>query len=118
MKNRKMNIRNDEMDIVSLSTDLCKRKFSIYQQNNNKIVIMAVGSSNECAEQMVKIFKKHPNLRAHSGMSKMVRAPKTKFLLNGCWDGRMDFSRQLMETQGHGNYEYIDPQLIPSLFLT
>lgn len=55
--------------------------FVHYQKNNHKIVILAVGSSNECAEQVVKVFKKRPNLRAQSGMSKMIRAPKTKFLL-------------------------------------
>jgi len=55
--------------------------FVHYQKNNNKIVILAVGSSNECAEQIVKIFKKHPTLRAQSGISKMIRAPKKKFLL-------------------------------------
>jgi hypothetical protein len=55
--------------------------FVHYQKNNHKIVVLAVGSSNECAEQVVKVFKKHPNLRAQSGMSRMIRAPKTKFLL-------------------------------------
>ena len=55
--------------------------FVHYQKRNHKIVVLAVGSSNECAEQMVEVFKKHPNLRARSGMSKMIRAPKTKFLL-------------------------------------
>ncbi len=29
----------------------------------------------------------------------------------------MDFREELMETQGHGNYEYIDSQRIPNLFL-
>ena len=29
----------------------------------------------------------------------------------------MDFSRELMEMQGHGKYEYIDSQLVPSLFV-
>lgn len=55
--------------------------FVHYQKNKRKIVVLAVGSSNECAEQIVQVFKKHPNLRAQSGMSKMIRAPKTKFLL-------------------------------------
>ena len=55
--------------------------FVHYQKNNHQIVVLAVGSSNECAEQMVQIFKKYPKLRAQSGMSKMIRAPKTNFLL-------------------------------------
>ncbi len=29
----------------------------------------------------------------------------------------MDFSRELMASQGHGNYQYIDSQLIPPLFV-
>ena len=55
--------------------------FVHYQKNNDKIVVLAVGSSNECAEQVVHVFKKCPNLRAGSGISKMIRVPKTKFLL-------------------------------------
>lgn len=29
----------------------------------------------------------------------------------------MDFSRELMAKQGHGNYKYIEPQLLPHLFV-
>ena len=29
----------------------------------------------------------------------------------------MDFRKELIETQGHGNYEYIDSQLLPNLFV-
>jgi glucuronokinase len=29
----------------------------------------------------------------------------------------MDFSKELMTAQGHGNYEYIDSQLVPNLFV-
>jgi len=29
----------------------------------------------------------------------------------------MDFGKELIETQEHGNYEYIDSQLLPNLFL-
>ncbi len=55
--------------------------FVHYQTNNYQIIVLAVGSSNECAEQVVHVFKKYPNLRAGSGISKMIRVPKTKFLL-------------------------------------
>lgn len=55
--------------------------FVHYQKSNNKIVVFAVGSSNECAKQVAEVFKKYPELKAQSGMSKMIRAPKTKFLL-------------------------------------
>jgi len=33
--------------------------FVHYQTNNYQIIVLAVGSSNECAEQVVQVFKKY-----------------------------------------------------------
>jgi len=55
--------------------------FVEYQEANSRILILGVGNSNECAEQMLQAFKKDPNLRRRQSKSKMLRAPRTKFLL-------------------------------------
>jgi len=55
--------------------------FVHYQKINHKFLILAIGRSNQCAEQMVKAFEKKPTLKAKRSNSLMLRAPKTKFLL-------------------------------------
>jgi poly(A) polymerase Pap1 len=55
--------------------------FVHYQKVNHKLLILAIGKSNQCAEQMVKAYEKRPSLQAQRSNSLMLRAPKTKFLL-------------------------------------
>jgi len=55
--------------------------FVHYQKVNHKCLVLAIGGSNQCAEQMVKTFEKKPTLKAKRSNSLMLRAPKTKFLL-------------------------------------
>ncbi len=64
-----------------LPVDAYPELFVHYQRIDHKFVVLAIGKSNQCAEQMVKAFEVEPTLKAKRSNSLMLRAPKTKFLL-------------------------------------
>lgn len=57
--------------------------FIYYQERDDKFLVLGIGKSNECAEQMVEAYDAEPSLKDKRSTSKMLRAPKTKFLLRG-----------------------------------
>ena len=66
---------------VEFPVDEYPEIFVHYQKMAHKFLVLAIGKSNQCAEQMVKAFEKNPALKAKRSNSLMLRAPKTKFLL-------------------------------------
>lgn len=55
--------------------------FVEYQERDGKMVILGIGESNECAEQLIRVFNKYPSLREKGTRSKMLRPLRAKFLL-------------------------------------
>ncbi|MBM3243013.1 hypothetical protein FJZ31_42690 [Candidatus Poribacteria bacterium] len=66
---------------VELPVDEYPELFVHYQKIGQRVLVLAMGKSNQCAEQMVKAFEKNPALKTQKSNSLMLRAPKTKFLL-------------------------------------
>lgn len=52
-----------------------------YQEMDNKIVVLGLGEGSECAEQTVQAYQENPELKSRRSKSRLLRAPKTKFLL-------------------------------------
>jgi uncharacterized protein YutE (UPF0331/DUF86 family) len=55
--------------------------FVHYQETDSRIIIVGIGKSNECAEKMLQVVKRNPELKQGRNKAKMLRAPRTKFLL-------------------------------------
>lgn len=55
--------------------------FIHYQQVDDKILILGIGKSGECGEQALRAYKENPKLRKRESMTRILRAPKNRFLL-------------------------------------
>jgi len=52
-----------------------------YQEMDNKVIVLGLGEGSECAEQTVQAYQENPGLKSRRSKSRILRAPKTKFLL-------------------------------------
>jgi len=52
-----------------------------YQEMDNKVIVLGLGEGSECAEQTVQAYQENPELKTRRSKSRILRAPKTKFLL-------------------------------------
>jgi len=52
-----------------------------YQELDGKILVLGFGQESECAEQTVRVLEKNPNLKKNEFKLKVLRVPRTKFLL-------------------------------------
>ena len=55
--------------------------FIHYQQVDDKILILGIGESGECGEQAYRAYQENPELRKHESTTRILRAPKKRFLL-------------------------------------
>ena len=55
--------------------------FIHYQQVDDKILILGIGKSGECGQQARRTYKENPELRKRKSMTRILRAPKKRFLL-------------------------------------
>jgi len=55
--------------------------FIHYQQVDDKILILGIGSNRKCAQQALRAFEENPELKKQKSMTRILRAPKKRFLL-------------------------------------
>jgi hypothetical protein len=55
--------------------------FIHYQQVDDKILILGLGESGECGQQARRAYKENHELRKRKSMTRILRAPKKRFLL-------------------------------------
>jgi len=55
--------------------------FIHYQQVDDKVLILGIGRSGECGEQGRRAYQENPELRKRKSETRLLRAPKTGFLL-------------------------------------
>jgi hypothetical protein len=53
----------------------------IERQGRRLIIVLGLGKSSECARQVSQVLRKHPHLKGQRSITRVLRAPKTKFLL-------------------------------------
>lgn len=52
-----------------------------YQEINGKVLILGLGEERECAEQTARALEQDPSLKKNEFKLKILREPRTKFLL-------------------------------------
>lgn len=57
--------------------------FVQYYKNGEKVIILGVGRSAKCARQTIQSLEKIPSLKGKQLQLKVLRIPKTRFLLRG-----------------------------------
>ncbi|MBM3237814.1 hypothetical protein FJZ31_16115 [Candidatus Poribacteria bacterium] len=55
--------------------------FVQYYKNGEKVIILGIGRSAKCAKQTIQSLEKIPSLRGKQLQLKVLRIPKTRFLL-------------------------------------
>ena len=55
--------------------------FIHYQQTDSKILILGLGNNGECARQAVQVYEENPSLKKRRSQTRILRAPKKRFLL-------------------------------------
>jgi len=48
---------------------------------NDKILILGLGNNGECARQAVQVYEENPSLKKRRSQTRILRAPKKRFLL-------------------------------------
>jgi hypothetical protein len=55
--------------------------FIHYTKVNDKVLVLGIGKSAECGEQAYRAYQENPSLRKHESTTRILRAPKKRFLL-------------------------------------
>ncbi len=55
--------------------------FIHYQRVDDKILILGLGSNRKCIQQALRAYKENPELKKRRSSTRILRAPKNKFLL-------------------------------------
>lgn len=66
---------------VDFPSDKFQEIFVQYDRTGEKVIVLGIGKSAECAEQTTHSLEKIPSLKGKQLQLKVVRMPKTRFLL-------------------------------------
>lgn len=66
---------------VDFPSDKFQEIFVQYDTTGEKVIVLGIGKSAECAEQTTHSLEKIPSLKGKQLQLKVVRMPKTRFLL-------------------------------------